>query len=268
MTINVAKDTFYCYVCAIYGDHIDAIRHIEECNQLQALLIFEKIENDEHVNSVVNNTKIKFKPTISFAEGIKNARFWYLKSLQTDWDIETFDYMFNRGFTPKALNEVGVRMTYNKEYKIICPIVENGHFRGYVKRRTDGEDTVRKYIYNDGFKVSKVIQGNYFRDWVVITEGYMDWLKLYQNGFKNSCAILKWKASSWQLKKLAKVTNKVISALDDSDTGEEGTRLLMEHFDEVIRFPFPYGAKDCGDMTDKEMLVAKFHLRNEIERRG
>ena len=90
--------------------------------------------------------------------------------------------------------------------------------------------------------------------------------KLHQNGFTNSVAVLKWKTSPWQLKKLRKVTNKVISALDYSDTGDEGTEILRQHFDEVIRFPFPYNRKDCGEMTDLEMKIAKSELRRLISR--
>ena len=110
--------------------------------------------------------------------------------------------MFKRGYTPQTLNDNDVRFTFNENYKIVVPIIENGSFRGYAKRRTDGEDSVRKYLYNDGFK-PKIIQGNYKKDWVVITEGYMDWLKLKQN-------VINIKTSSSYLLASFVVTNTVI----------------------------------------------------------
>jgi DNA primase len=159
-------------------------------------------------------------------------------------------------------------MTYDSKYKVVLPVIENGSFRGYVKRRTDGMDTQRKYLFNEGFKISKIIMGNYQRDWVVITEGSLDWLKLQQNNFPNSCAILKWKASNWQLKKLMKVTDRVISALDDTETGEMGTEILRQNFKHVVRFPFAFGKKDCGEMEEMEFRQAKHELRKKISEIG
>jgi DNA primase len=265
MTVFIENNTYYCYSCGAYGDTLQAICELEGCNVLQALNKYEDIIANGGISNTHKNTQIVFKPHITFAQAKRDAQFYYTKSRIVDWHIEQFDYMFKRGFTPEVLNKHGVRMTYTDKYRIVCPVIENNHFRGYVKRRTDGEDSVRKYLYNEGFKSAKTLHGNYTRDWVVVTEGYMDWLKLQQGGFINSVALLKWKASNWQIKKLKKVTKYIISALDDTETGEQGTKYLEEHFEKVIRFPFPFGVKDCGDMTTEQMDVAKFILRNMIK---
>jgi len=260
MTVDLEKNTYYCHACGAYGGHINAISEIEGCSELEATLIFLKIKRDEYVTSLTNNLNLHYRPRVPFWKGIKSAKFYFEKSIPVDWHIEDHDYMFKRGFTANTLNETNIRMTYDSKYKIVCPITENGHFRGYVKRRTDGVDSVRKYLFNEGFKNSITMQGNYYKDWVVVTEGYMDWLKLKQAGFSNSVAILKWKASKMQIKKLQRVTDRVISALDNSDTGEDGTEILKQHFKHVVRFPFPFISKDCGDMNDIDFKLAKGEL--------
>ena len=76
----------------------------------------------------------------------------------------------------------------------------------------------------------------------------MDWLKLQQYGITNSVAILGWKISDAQISKIQQVTDKVISALDNTETGEKGTEYLKEYFD-VKRFKFPSSLKDVGDLN-------------------
>jgi len=265
MTVFLDTNKYYCHTCGAYGDYLDAICEIEKCNQFKALIIFEKIKKGNHYVNNPRETFIKFKPKLKFREGVNKALFYFERAEKVDWDLETYDYMFNRGYNAQTLKEADVRFTFNDKYKIVVPIIENGSFRGYAKRRTDGEDSVRKYLYNDGFK-PKVIHGEYRNKIVVVTEGYMDWLKLKQNGFTNVCAILRWKTNKQQIKKIKRYASIVISALDNSETGEDGTRILEQHFENVIRFPFPFNRKDVGEMKDEEVEQAKLELRVEINK--
>lgn len=64
----------------------------------------------------------------------------------------------------------------------------------------------------------------------------MDRLKFLQFGESNVAAILGWKMSSEQIKKLKdKGVNTIISALDNDPCGKRGTAYLKEHFN-VVRF--------------------------------
>ena len=264
MTIFLDTNKYYCHGCGAYGDYLDAICEIEKCNQFKAQIIFHKIKNGQYYVNTPKQTFIKFKPKLKFKEAINKAKFYFERADRVDWDLETYDYMFNRGYKSQVLNDIDVRFTFNDKYKIVMPVIENGSFRGYVKRRTDGEDSIRKYLYNDGFS-PKIIQGDYRNNIVVITEGYMDWLKLKQNGFNNACAILRWKINKQQLTKIKRYAKIVISALDNTETGEEGTRILEQHFDNVIRFPFPFNRKDVGEMTDDEITESKIELRRILK---
>ena len=264
MTVFLDTNKYYCHGCGAYGDYIDAICELEKCNEFKARIIFEKIKKGSYYVNSPRDTMIKFKPALSFAEGVAKAKFYFERAEKADWDLETYDYMFKRGYNSQTLNDAGVRFTFNDKYKIVVPIIENGAFRGYAKRRTDGEDSIRKYLYNDGFK-PKIIHGDYRNKIVVITEGYMDWLKLKQNGFNYCCAILRWKANKQQLKKIKRYAKVVISALDNSPTGEDGTKILEDNFDTVIRFPFPFNRKDVGEMLDSEVLESRNELLCKIK---
>ncbi len=82
---------------------------------------------------------------------------------------------------------------------------------------------------------------------------------------------MKWRISDFQLKKLKRVCKNVVSALDNTDTGERGTDILREHFDIVIRFPFSEDRKDVGALNDHELMMAKrelFRLRKKLEHKS
>ena len=85
----------------------------------------------------------------------------------------------------------------------------------------------------------------------------MDYLSLKTRGhIKNVVAILGWHISDEQVKKLKdKGIKTVVSALDNDKCGEKGTEYLKKFFN-VIRFEYPKGVKDAGDMSEMELKKA------------
>ena len=161
--------------------------------------------------------------------------------------------MMNRGFDLSTLNKCRAKITYNKSYPIIFPMLDNGKFKGWVCRTTDKEiEKKRKYLYNEGFKRARTLVGDYgHKDYVIVVEGYMDRLKFIQYGEENVVAILGWKMSAEQIEKLKKRNiTKVISALDNDECGRKGTEYLKKFF-EVTRFTYLKSIKDPGDMDEK-----------------
>src|SRR5690606_32746141 len=129
--------------------------------------------------------------------------------------------------------------------------LDMGEFKGYVCRTTDKHvEKRRKYLYNKGFSRKDTISGDYGAKTIVLCEGHIDRVKLNQFGLKHVGAILGWKLSNGQLEKLKKQgVENVISALDMDKPGQEGTEYLKKFFN-VIRFQFPRGAKDPGDLDE------------------
>ena len=78
----------------------------------------------------------------------------------------------------------------------------------------------------------------------------MDRAKFLQFGVTNVVAILGWKMSEEQERKLKeKGITDVISALDNDECGRKGTKYLKSIFN-VTRFTYLKGIKDPGDMTE------------------
>ena len=163
------------------------------------------------------------------------------------------EYMTKRGFSPETLHKCKAKVTYNRSYGIIFPMLDNGKFKGWVCRTMlKVIEEKRKYLYNEGFSRATTLVGNYgAKDYVFVVEGYMDRLKFVQFGEDNVVAILGWKMSPQQIQKLKdKGITKVISALDNDECGRKGTEFLKKHF-KVTRFKYLKGVKDPGDMTQE-----------------
>lgn len=266
MQVFLDTNRFKCYGCQKYGDHIDFIKAVKKCDDLEAYVHLNKIMN----NKAYDKIQIRVNKRKDNKELLKDAYLYYSTLPTTDWfNIDDNHYLINRGFSRETLTELDIRENFNHIYGVCAPLRDNGKFRGYVCRATvnefNGESVDRKYLYNTGFSRRNSLIGNYYRDWVVVCEGYFDYVALVQAGFKNAVCIMGWKATPKQIAKLQKVTDKIITALDNTPLGDEGSEYLDEYF-YTIRFPFPSGCKDPADMDRFEMNKAKRQIRKEIEK--
>lgn len=247
LQINLEYGTYYCFGCGAKGGPKEFVQGMEMCDDLKAYLKLEQI--------LKNGGKQKFKYEVDFApkqtssELRLQAKRYFYSLPKPSWEYIKNSYMHKRGFTSEVLEEIDARLNPNENYGIIMPLKDMGKFRGYVCRATNKSvESERKYLYNKGFSRRNTLVGWYDKPWVVICEGYMDWLKLQQFGVHNSCAILGWKITEEQIEKLKECTDCVISALDNTETGIQGTKILKQHF-KVVRFRFPEAqVKDPGDL--------------------
>lgn len=260
MLVDLESGRFYCFGCQVKGDEIDFIQQVEKCTRLEALQKLSHIIS----NPTFDQLKLFKQPEKTSKEWLKEAKLYFYTLPKPKWNRLTpaARYMKERGFKKQTLIENGLRENFNVPYSVIAPVLDQGDFKGYVCRAI--YDCDRKYLYNKGFRRSTMLCGNYYKPWVVITEGYMDYLKLKQAGLKNCVAIFGWKATDYQISKLQTVTDSVISALDQTDTGEMGSRYLSEYF-KVKRFRFPSGAKDVGDLDKWSMNKALADTFNNLK---
>ena len=264
MIVDLSEGNWYCFGCGLSGDAIKFVSLLNEKeSDLKSLLRYLRILKSNKVNKLdFNNRRMKHKKQSGELYNISYDYYYGLSKINwnniEDEDINAVKtYMINRGFTPKVLNECGAKYTYNKSYPIIFPMLDNGEFKGWVCRTNDPEiEKKRKYLYNGGFLRRNTLVGNYAGcNYVFVVEGYMDRLKFIQFGVENVVAILGWKMSREQEKKLrdAKVEY-IISALDNDTCGKKGTEYLKNIFPgKVIRFAYLKGIKDPGEMT-KELF--------------
>lgn len=257
MQVDVVADSFYCFGCGASGNSIKFVQQIEKCSEMQAMLLISKIRKGSAKKSEV---KIEVQTPMTNKEAIEEAKLYFYSLPKTDWrKVDKDSYLFKRGYGAHALNKLDVRENYNHIYGVVAPMLDMGEFKGYVCRATvqefNGRDVDRKYLYNKGFNRRGTLVGEYDKPWPVITEGFLDYARLVQFGVSNSCAILGWKIAERQISKLQQHGTKIISALDNTPSGEEGTEYLSQYFD-VVRFAFPEHRKDIGDMKEYEFNVA------------
>lgn len=275
LVCNFEKGSWFCFGCNKSGNAFDFVEGIETKRGVKGIKLLKRFF---HILNSDKVEKIKYAPvnkTKKDNEELYNIACDYYYGLsRIDWKIselpevvETRAYMLKRGFNAKTLNKAQAKVTYNKNYPIIFPMLDNGNFRGWVCRTTDKEiETKRKYLYNGGFLRRNTLVGNYAGcNYVFVVEGYMDRLKFIQYGVENVVAILGWKMSREQEKKLrdAKVEY-IISALDNDTCGKKGTEYLKSIFpSRVIRFAYLKGIKDPGEMS-KELFDKMYNRTIKI----
>lgn len=263
MSVDLNKGICYCFGCNEFFDAQKFVIRMESkyhgLNDLKAIETYVKILkskkcSDIHIERVFKNYKRPNKKQLydeayDYYHGLGSINW-----VNTDIEeaVEAREYMDKRGFSPNTLNKCKAKITYNNSYGLIFPMLDNGKFRGWVCRTMKKDiEAKRKYLYNEGFSRASTLVGNYGSEkYVFVVEGYMDMLKFVQYGVYNVVAILGWKMSVEQEKKLKeKGITDVISALDNDECGKKGTKYLKTIFN-VTRFSYLKGIKDPGEMLE------------------
>lgn len=273
--VNFDDGTFHCFACEAHGNAFKFVQMANpELNDLEHLLKYYQVLKSKKVVQAkfrLRKGKSKRQKRVDKAHELEMASDYYYGLKTIDWKKDRSVpryYMIDRGYTTKTLNYIGAKLTYNDSYPFILPILDNGKFKGYVCRAIDKKIAdKRKYLYNKGFSKIDTLGGDYTGKIVVLVEGYLDMLKLKQYGLKNVAAIFGWKITKPQIEKLRKVGVKtVISALDMDKPGRDGTDYLENFFD-VVRFKFPKGTKDPGDMSKEQFDIAYAKTKRLIRSR-
>lgn len=256
MQVDYEEGKWYCYGCGLAGDALTFVINVEkDLDDLQACQKFIKILKSKKAREIKTRTLAK-KFRVESAHALDMAHDYFYGLRAVNWikeDLDIKEYMRGRGFSPATLNKAHARYTYKENYPIIFPMLDNGNFKGWVCRtNVKAIEQKRKYLYNEGFSRATTIVGDYKGPKpIVLVEGYMDWLKMRQFGLKRVGAILGWKITDEQIKKLKEqgITT-IISGLDADKCGCKGTKYLEKHF-KVVRFQFPKGVKDPGDLSQQ-----------------
>lgn len=280
MIVNLQEGSWYCFGCDRAGDALKFVQLMEEkyhgLNDLQGLKRYREILRSKKCSDIHINKRMKKAKS---DRTLYNEAYDYYHGLRTvDWEndeedevCEVREYMGKRGFTPATLIVLGAKVTYNRQYQLIFPMKDNGKFKGWVSRTMiKAVEERRKYLYNKGFSRATSLVGDYCsKDYVFIVEGYMDRAKFIQYGEANVVAILGWKMSPLQEKKLKQAgVTKIISALDNDMCGRRGTRYLQTIAGfEVTRFRYLKGIKDPGEMTEEQFWRMHKKTMQDFERR-
>lgn len=263
MMVDLSAGKYFCFGCQEAGDAFQLVRKMnDEKNDLQAGLEYFKILKSDKVNKIDLSERVK-KSKKDNLQALDEAHDYYYGLNAVKWKSDKIEkeavdakrYMLDRGFLLETLIKYQAKITYNRNYPIIFPLLDNGEFRGWVCRTTDKEvEKKRKYLYNEGFSRSNTLVGTYGnKEYVIVVEGFIDMIKMKQNlrllGIdEDVVAILGWKMSDEQVRKIKDSNIKyIISALDNDECGKKGTEYLKTKF-KVVRFCYLKGIKDSGEM--------------------
>lgn len=266
MMIDLKEGRWYCFGCGKHGDARKLVTEMEwkyhQLNDLESAIKYKKILKSKKVSDIKLSRSVRKYKKPSKRELYDIAYDYYHGLSKIDWCLnseitevlESRSYMKKRGYSAETLNKVKAKVTYNNQYGLIFPMLDNGKFKGWVCRTMDKEvEKRRKYLYNKGFSRATTLCGDYgSKDYVFVVEGFMDRLRFIECGIEpdNIVAILGWKMSDEQQKKLRdKGIKYIISALDNDEAGKKGTRFLKTTGFKVVRFNYLKGIKDPGEMS-------------------
>lgn len=230
----------------------------------------------EFVKNRELNEKIVKLYDLGFAPG-NNAISVYLGSLKEEKE---------RGFAISTAIELGLirKDTYREgetydtfRDRIVFPIWDHfGKVMGYTTRATRPEQKA-KYMNSPEsfvFKKGQILYGFHLakqemknRDAVILCEGNMDQIALFQNGFENSVAIMGVALSENGLKRLADLSKNLFLALDNDEGGFKAAERINRQCLEqglIARYVrFPADSKDPDEFLKAHGALAFQRLLDE-----
>ncbi len=190
-----------------------------------------------------------------------------------------FNYLKNMGFANEDIISAGLSVLYDSKpqdffkSRIMFPIFDmRGQCIAFGGRTMSLSKEVPKYINSPDspvFKKSEICYGlNFAKNFItqkgysIIVEGYLDVIVCHQFGFDNAVAPLGTALTNGQLRKIKRLSDKILLLFDGDSAGIEAAKRSLEHiFSEALIAKIlllPEG-------EDPDTFLRKFgadHLRN------
>jgi len=256
--LYVNKDTgvYHCFnpACGAKGRFAHLVKNITG-EELEA----EVIHNDVVVTTFMS--MYEYQPKASIDDGFDEAMERILINYNDPEEVSSkLKYLINRGFSAHALEyfEVGFSVSQNR---IVIP-VRDEKFKvvGFIGRAIDN-DTMPKYKYTDKFPRRNLLLNlcnAKQHDSVVVVEGSLDHIKVYQAGFPSVVSTMGSTVTEGQIELLNKYFNTIIIFADNDEAGEKMRDAIIEGCPRkdlwVVQNPGP--ENDPGDMTSEQIQNA------------
>lgn len=104
-------------------------------------------------------------------------------------------------------------------------------------------------------------------DWVYLVESPLDCARLWTAGFPGAVASFGASVSKLQTDLLIRTADTVVIALDNDEAGHIGAAEVERRLRgraQVLRFPYPEGAKDPGDMSDRQIIASALGMHSPL----
>lgn len=261
LDISAEEGYWNCLGCGRKGDFIDFIARLDGGNRLKAMQLIRRLRKmpEEEVPGLIVQGRYRSRRGDMDSDTLHKIWRSFHK---INWHTISLKYpaarylLESRRFRRDTLEAFDVRLTEKPDYPIVMPVRQRDSMVGYAYRRIDKVE-VKKYLYNSGFQALKSV--GYYKVGsgpCLIVEGLLDLMKAAQFGYKHAAAILRWHISEEQAMWLqAQGVREVISGLDNTQSGREGTIMLREWFN-THRFIFPGSyRKDIADLNQNEFAM-------------
>ncbi len=164
-------------------------------------------------------------------------------------------YFEERGILEPAYERFGLGYSKAKDMVIVPVHDEHGELRGVVGRSIAN----KRYQYSTGLPRRDLIWNLHnakFHDGIILTEGTLDSVYLWQAGFENVGAVFGSSVSDTQVKLLRKYFSYIVCFFDNDAAGEglRDSLILAENLGLLVyTVEYPEDTKDPGDLTVEQI---------------
>jgi len=300
LKVNDEKGLFKCFACGAGGDVFNFVMNYRDISFPEALgeiALYHNIPSEDFKSSSSDRTSValdllSYAQRVYFEEAKKNENFtFYIASrdisiefanhlhlcFAPDRDI-ILDLIKDDSFKLDLALELGlIRSTssgYHDTFKnrIMFPIsTEQGACVGFCSRSID--EQMPKYLNSFIFKKSELLYGLNLskkeiqrQSSVLIVEGFMDFVTLYQHGIKNVVACMGTAISESCILRLNELSSEIILGLDSDEAGikamERINKLMLKKG--IVPYIINYAPKKDADEFIKASDNATSELRERL----
>lgn len=254
--VNLQKQVYLCYsaACAARGTALQLIQQVEGVseddarrvigNQLPAIL--EQVRDQLHRKDTVAPQR-GATSILSWArvQELRSERYWMdPRPKGRGLEKRTCEF-FNLGYDDEYQNAL---IPYQDYQGPVC----------FIRRRTI--DGASRWLFPRGFDRKNAIfnlQAVTSEEEVVVTEGAVDAMRVWEAGWPNVVATLGAQVSQEQVSLLAHL--RIVTFFDRDHAGVQATLQVLERcprVTRVCRYPAGTSAKDPDELTNEEILGA------------
>lgn len=274
--IEMNSGLFHCFACDVSGNlyqfvvkkldisYKEAIQYIKKLAGFQSTQNIEDLMFLNQMKSKLEteaNVKKEEKPIIKIDEKV-------LKNMNTGSD--PYFYLQKRGFSQETIEDFECTFTnkwrrmnadtnkYFFEERVIIPLHDTkGNIIGFAGRTP--LDAQPKYLYTYGFAKSECLFNlhrakKYTNEGLIIVEGPLDAMQLWNIGFKNVVSIYGASPSEEQISLISRYTDKVYLSFDNDKAGHNAFVKAIDGLKDKVDINVlninPY--KDPGEIKSRE----------------
>ncbi|MEA1885136.1 MAG: DNA primase [Thermotogota bacterium] len=301
--------SYHCFGCGASGDIFSFVQAYENIDFMDSVKLLankysipmpqlgQKLDSafKTYINDMktieeifVENLK-EGTPGWRYLKNIRKLEPERLKQLGIGWSDYTDTKRLLSLFNPKRLLELGVFNDREKNTfagRLVFSLRDQyGNVLGFSGRAMDNEEQP-KYINSpqtEYFNKSKILylfdqskKSIKEVDFVILTEGYFDAVRLYTNGMRNTVAIMGTNLTKQQMGELSKYTNKFVFALDSDEAGINAIEksfknlnnsinalvLQLGHAKDPDEYILKYGIESFQNTLLKAFSIEEFLLEN------